>query len=551
MSLITVEEVENVNGEGGGESDVGNERGDVESHDLLGLDTDEVQQGSGRSGDGGGNNVGREDGARDVDGIVENGNEDRVEILGERGDRDEEGIVDEPTLVHCIDENDDPVATTDLDTTTSNITTPAPSPPPPPTTHASENAILSSDTIDTQEQDAPASSSEDLTSQTPLPPPPDYDEEEGLCVLCYENQSDTVILPCNHTNFCSDCLSRLTKRKCPTCRGRCRKLLVNNKETTMRGLIHLRHRRDLEQLRSTYQILFLGSQQARIKRVAEKVCGGMDSIDWSRTGLYNSNAMIGKNKVKVSILTRERGVRRMMMEDLQLRRPDVIVLCFEVGKRNGFEEMLEWDRLLRGRENTMEVARIWMMITKGERLVAGEEDEAVAGEDVEEDVVAMNEVRDLENVLGGIRPWTTRPKGCCVVGTGNEFSIGLRCLRRDVVYYSKKRRDSLGDDIALPEVKSSRGGDGPSITREEYEMLSRTLRSARDTAFQIRTSRSRRAANESGNRTSAPTVSAGASSSASSSALDRMESRRSRAARRNQDRESMPSLTNFINWLAD
>lgn len=43
---------------------------------------------------------------------------------------------------------------------------------------------------------------------------------ETRCIVCMENKCNTMLLPCEHTNFCVDCaaLIRNDKNKCPFCR---------------------------------------------------------------------------------------------------------------------------------------------------------------------------------------------------------------------------------------------------------------------------------------------------------------------------------------------
>ena len=42
-------------------------------------------------------------------------------------------------------------------------------------------------------------------------------ENDIVCCICMENESDIVIFPCGHHNFCKICISGL--EKCPLCRA--------------------------------------------------------------------------------------------------------------------------------------------------------------------------------------------------------------------------------------------------------------------------------------------------------------------------------------------
>jgi hypothetical protein len=51
-------------------------------------------------------------------------------------------------------------------------------------------------------------------------------EEAGNihCVVCHENQRDTVIVPCNHLCLCSACSTVALLKECPMCRKKIEKL---------------------------------------------------------------------------------------------------------------------------------------------------------------------------------------------------------------------------------------------------------------------------------------------------------------------------------------
>ena len=45
-------------------------------------------------------------------------------------------------------------------------------------------------------------------------------EDERICVVCLENPSNTVLLPCGHANFCAGCAAEVHRDCCPLCRQR-------------------------------------------------------------------------------------------------------------------------------------------------------------------------------------------------------------------------------------------------------------------------------------------------------------------------------------------
>jgi hypothetical protein len=45
-------------------------------------------------------------------------------------------------------------------------------------------------------------------------------DQSGDCIICYDNNAYTVILPCNHKNMCYKCTQQvcILKSRCPICR---------------------------------------------------------------------------------------------------------------------------------------------------------------------------------------------------------------------------------------------------------------------------------------------------------------------------------------------
>ena len=48
---------------------------------------------------------------------------------------------------------------------------------------------------------------------------------ENLCIICCQNEPDSIIIPCGHTGVCSDCLDNWFKenKTCPCCRSKAEK----------------------------------------------------------------------------------------------------------------------------------------------------------------------------------------------------------------------------------------------------------------------------------------------------------------------------------------
>jgi len=60
-----------------------------------------------------------------------------------------------------------------------------------------------------------------ITTPSPLATvlPTSEDNEEGMCIVCLDNQADAAVVPCGHMCGCIACLQGIKDSKCPVCRG--------------------------------------------------------------------------------------------------------------------------------------------------------------------------------------------------------------------------------------------------------------------------------------------------------------------------------------------
>jgi len=49
-----------------------------------------------------------------------------------------------------------------------------------------------------------------------------FGEEKSMCVICWDEENDVVVVPCGHYCMCQTCAEVLQKstQKCPLCRGK-------------------------------------------------------------------------------------------------------------------------------------------------------------------------------------------------------------------------------------------------------------------------------------------------------------------------------------------
>ena len=71
---------------------------------------------------------------------------------------------------------------------------------------------------------------EEYQKQVKMLPAQDKMDEEDLCILCYNNIADKMIIPCKHV-ACGECLTQymLTKTICFICHGNIENIDDNNK----------------------------------------------------------------------------------------------------------------------------------------------------------------------------------------------------------------------------------------------------------------------------------------------------------------------------------
>jgi len=131
-------------------------------------------------------------------------------------------------------------------------------------------------------------------------PADEDDDPAAWCIICFERAPNVELRPCTHANICLDCVVRLVKRRCPTCRARVRRirLLTADAEAgvddaeaaiaaaaalgmppadaagtlSLRELISARKQREVAALDSTLQIVFVGPPAVGKKSLVRKLC---------------------------------------------------------------------------------------------------------------------------------------------------------------------------------------------------------------------------------------------------------------------------------------
>lgn len=304
-------------------------------------------------------------------------------------------------------------------------------------------------------------------------------ESGEWCVICFENGVNTVLEPCGHANLCDACVSRLGKRRCPTCRARAKRVRIYGEEgeeggvgkcgeevlgiggmgigvggrfvvKTVKQVIAERRMRESRTLEDTLQILFLGpadtGKRTLVRGLLEKyglppeerpptpsLVTDADGDVFGNGSDFSANARIGGATVRLSVL--RRGLltsRRMLLDDVRVLKPDILVMCASAHVGTSLPDMLAWDKVIRA---NISVPRLWALLTHPEFDVGVREVGAPP-------IAPLDHTHNIPLTIGSISPPSLRPRAHYICATGTAgFSIGLRSLTKDVVRYGRTARD--------------------------------------------------------------------------------------------------------------
>lgn len=297
--------------------------------------------------------------------------------------------------------------------------------------------------------------SEDDEDRAPpiFPKPVDAVENDTSCVVCFEREPNVTFDQCGHANLCEICVSRLAKRRCPTCRARARKLTIRGPDgvivtKSVRDIIGERKRRESKVLEDTLQVVFLGPEKVGKKTLVRKLISKFPMSDatnaadvdvFSDGTDFSANASIAGAKVRLTVLRRTTLTsRRMVLDDVRVLKPDVLVLCCSAHVGTTFETILSWDKILR---NNFRKPRVWALITLDEV-----DSETATNFDMGHNVAGA---------INAIVPANLRPKSHYLCSPGEQFSIGFRSLAKDIVSMGRIARDEeVAANIALLEERN-------------------------------------------------------------------------------------------------
>lgn len=280
-------------------------------------------------------------------------------------------------------------------------------------------------------------------------------DDDTSCVVCFERDTNVTLDPCGHANLCDVCVSRLVRRRCPTCRARARKVTIrmpDNKIVTkaVREIIAERKMRESKVLEDTLQIVFLGPEKVGKKTLVRKLIskfplpggeGGGDATlpDVFSDGTdFSANATIGGVNVRLTVLRRTTLTsRRMVLDDVRVLKPDVLVLCCSAHVGATFETIMSWDKVLR---NNFQKPRVWALLTLDEG---------------DGETSTIDTAHDVAGAINAIVPADLRPRGHYLCSPGERFSIGFRSLAKDIVSMGRIARDEeLATSMAMEEARS-------------------------------------------------------------------------------------------------
>lgn len=287
-------------------------------------------------------------------------------------------------------------------------------------------------------------------------------QADSTCVVCFERPPNVTLDPCGHANLCDVCVSRLVKRRCPTCRARARKVAIRHSPDhvvtkAVREIIAERKQRESRVLEDTLQVVFLGPEKVGKKTLVRKLIAkyplvpndgaplpppqqSHQELDVFSDGTdFSANSTIAGINVRLTVLRRTNLTsRRMVLDDVRVLKPDVLILCCSAHMGETFDTILSWDKVLR---NNFQKPRVWTLLTLDE----------VDG--VTPTGFAPN--HNVPAAINAIIPADLRPKGHYFCSLGEQFSIGFSFLAKDIVSFGRIARDEeLAASIAMEEARS-------------------------------------------------------------------------------------------------
>lgn len=309
---------------------------------------------------------------------------------------------------------------------------------------------------------APSADSDDHDDSDDDPPPSSPhvpDISDTPCVICFARPPNCKLEPCGHANICDVCVSRLVKRRCPTCRARARKVVITTPTGTVvkavREVIAERKMREAKVLEETLQVVFLGPAKVGKKTLVRKMIErfptaislneGEEQPDPSELDVFSdgtdfsANCTIGETSVRLTVLRRTNLTsRRMVLDDVRVLKPDVLVLCCSAHLPETFDTIMSWDKVLR---NNFQKPRVWALLTLDDLNASA--------------AVKFDTHHDVAGAINAIIPTDLRPKGHYLCSPGEHFSIGFRSLAKDIVSLGRMARDEeLAATLALEEARS-------------------------------------------------------------------------------------------------
>lgn len=361
-----------------------------------------------------------------------------------------------------------------------------------------------------QHSDHESEVSDDVTPPALCKPSDDdgiVDEDPATCcVICFERASNVTLDPCGHANLCDVCVSRLVKRRCPTCRARARKVAIRSGHTVftkaVREVIAERKQRETNVLKDTLQIVFLGPDKVGKKALVHKLISKYPltgsvkippaSFDVFSDGTdFSANSTIAGSNVRLTVLRRTTLTsRRMVLDDIRVLKPDVIVLCCSAHVGSTFDSILTWDKVLR---NNIQKPRVWALLALDDadssavlstpptipnsslehlaqmpspsRFAIASSASSVCTKNSLVHPPSLDSERDVIGTINSIFPPDLRPKKHYFCSADETFSVGFRTLAKDMINIGREARylemaasiardEELAASLALSEARN-------------------------------------------------------------------------------------------------
>ncbi|KAA8495262.1 hypothetical protein FVE85_1417 [Porphyridium purpureum] len=195
----------------------------------------------------------------------------------------------------------------------------------------------------------------------------------NACHVCFDSRETAVLSPCLH-ELCLSCVAQLIRPECPFCRTPLTSVTssaASAPSCTYAALRNSRLERDLVQYRNVLQVVLVGTDTAKMKTLARKLCQAYrlenipeslpDELLLAGAGSSNCSRFLPNARVRNALV---RFCVVPTVSSASEHRPDLILLCGGLNQGQ-FDRLTEIDTFLS--TSCAGVPRLWAFIASPEK----------------------------------------------------------------------------------------------------------------------------------------------------------------------------------------